>query len=35
MLPISIYLTNRATRDRTLFNFGNLSLLFNKIFKKS
>jgi lipopolysaccharide export system permease protein len=35
MLPISIYLTNRATRDRTLFNFGNLTLLFNKIFKKS
>ena len=35
MFPISIYLTNRATKDRTLFNIANLTLLFNKIFKKS
>jgi lipopolysaccharide export system permease protein len=35
MLPVSIYLTNRATKDRSIFNFDNLYLLINKYLKRS
>ena len=35
MLPVSIYLTNRATKDRSIFNFDNLYLLMNKFLKRS
>ncbi|MFY0714661.1 LptF/LptG family permease [Seonamhaeicola sp. NFXS20] len=33
MLPLSVYLTRRATADRTLFEFGNISTPLKKIFK--
>ena len=35
MLPISIYLTNRATRDRSIFNFDNFYIIINNFFKRS
>lgn len=33
MLPLSIYLTNRATKDRALFEFGSLTEPLKKLFK--
>ena len=35
MLPISIYLTNRATRDRSIFNFDNFYSIINNFFNRS
>jgi lipopolysaccharide export system permease protein len=35
MLPISIYLTNRATKDRSIFNFDNFYRVVNNFFNGS
>ena len=35
MLPISIYLTNRATKDRSVFNFDNFYRIVNNFFNRS
>ena len=35
MLPISIYLTNRATKDRSTFNFDNFYKIANNFFNRS
>ena len=35
MLPISIYLTNRATKDRSIFNFDNFYKIVNNFFNRS
>ncbi|MDC1491968.1 LptF/LptG family permease [Flavobacteriaceae bacterium] len=35
MLPFSIYLTNRATKDRSIFNFSNFYRIINKFLNRS
>jgi lipopolysaccharide export system permease protein len=35
MLPISIYLTNRATKDRSIFNFDKIYFFVNKFLNRS